>query len=634
MPFIRRSRAAAAVLVPLLASCTADRVVTPVALAVSPGELIVTDQGPPARLFVTSTPAGSLEWQITSAPAWVTVTPSSGRVNRQPVEVAVTANFGNAEPGTYFGRIELVSEGGVASVDVRGTVQPNPAATLSAPSLQFPAGVDSVRVTLTNAGRGTLQWSAAGLPSWLTLSPSNGALQTGQNVQLTARVTRGPLPGGTTTGAFTLQTNAAAGPLNVPVSVDEPATAVAQVSTSLLKYPQGINEETFELRNLGKGPLTWTAQGSAGWMTASPASGTVPVGGSTRIDVTVNRAGLSGAATGTLAVQSNATGGELRLAVEVSAAQPMTGLTLLQHSVVDAEHSPVSGYVVMVSGDPANALHVVDPDFATVRSVALQAAPACVSVEPGGRYAAVCHDGAISYVDLAEMRVVRVYPVATDALDAVAGGNGYVYVFPRQDQWESIHNLNLITGAETESGIIYAGMLGKLHPSGRYLYGAYNGLSPSDYEKFDVRGGPAVGLYDSPYHGDHDMGGNLWFNETGTRLFAPSGNIFRSSEVRTEDMLYVGRLNAGIRSLAHASEAARIFTLSPGNLALLRVNDDQTFAFRGTVSLPQMTVGGQTVAPEGRYVFVNGRGTRVFVLQRGQGTQQWGLAVLPVSSMP
>ncbi|HST59890.1 MAG TPA: hypothetical protein VLK84_14395 [Longimicrobium sp.] len=635
MRSILRGRAAAAALVfLLLGACKGDEVVTPVALAVSPGQLVLTGQNPTGKLYVTTTPVGRLEWRIVDKPEWVTVTPSSGRVDRGPMEVTVTANFGNAEPGTYGGKIEIVSDGGVASVEVRGTVTPNPIATLAPTPVQFAAGVDSLKVTLSNTGRGVMQWTAAGLPSWLTIFPSTGFLQTGQSTQLTARVARRELPGGTTTGSFNIQSNSPAGPLSVPVSVVEPATARAEVSTALLKYPVGINEETFVLRNLGKGPLTWTAEGSAAWMAATPAGGTVPVGGSTTVTATVNRAGLTGAAAGTLTIKSNSTGGDVALSVEVSATQPLSGLTLLSHGVVDAEHSPASGYIAMVATTPANALHVMDPEFATQRSVALAAAPSCVSVEPAGRFAAVCHNGAISYVDLVEMRVVRVYQVSTDALDAVAAGNGYVYVFPRRDQWESIYNIHLATGVETRTGTIYAGMVGRLHPSSQYLYGADNGLSPSDIEKFDLRDGVSQPLYDSPYHGDYEMGGNLWFSETGNRLFAASGNVFRVSETRAEDMRYVGRLNATVRSAAHSTEAARVFTLSSASPAALRVNDDQFYALSGTVPLPQFPLASGTVAAEGRYVFVNRPGTRVFVVARAQGTQQWGVAVLPVSSMP
>lgn len=641
MHLLPRGRLAAALGVPLLlSSCLllgdgdGGTNTNPVALAVSPGQISLSSANPTAKLYVTTTPQGTLDWQITTKPDWVTVTPTSGQVKRQPVEVTVTADFSQREPGVVTDFIDIVSPGGAMRVGILATVSPNPTASLSVPSLQFAAGVDSVKVTLSNSGKGLLQWSTSGLPSWLTVAPASGTLSSGQSVQLTARVARAPLPGGTTTGSFTLQSNSTSGAaLAVPVSVDEPATARAEVNAALLRYPSGVSEQTFVLRNLGKGPLQWTMEPSAAWMLASPSSGTVPVGGSAQVRVTVNRSMVANA-NGAITVKSNSTGGDLPLAVEVSSATPLSGVTVLSHGVSDAEYSPASGQVVMVTGTPSNSLRVIDPEFATQRSVALPAAPACVSVEPQGRYAAVCHNGSVSYVDLAEMRVVRTYSVPTDALDAVAGGNGWVYVFPRRDQWESIHNLNLSSGAVTPSNTIYAGVLAKLHPSGRYIYGADNGLSPSDIEKFDVRTGVSQAMYDSPYHGNYDMGGNLWFSEDGTRVFTRSGNVFRSSEVQSEDLLYMGSLSVGVRSVAHSTAAARVFALSYADPTQVRVHDEDHLNLRGEAALPRFPLPSGTASSRGEYVFVNAAGTRAYVLIRAGDTQLWGLAVMNVASMP
>lgn len=639
MQLFHQGRLAAALCVSLLlSSCTwlgdAGTNSDPVALAASPGDISLSTANPIATFSVTTTRAVPLDWQVTSKPAWVTVTPSSGRVNGQPVQVTVTADLLRREPGVFNDFIDIGSTAGTLRIGILATITPTPVATLSLPSLQFPAGVDSLRVTVTNTGHGLLQWAATGLPSWLTVLPSNGSSESGQSSQFTARVARGALPGGITTGAFTLHTNAASGGVvSVPVSVDEPATPRAEASEAVLRYPSGVSEQSFVLRNRGKAPLQWTADLSAAWMSATPASGAVAAGESTQVRVTVNR-GVVADANGALTVKSNSTGGELQVAVEVSSATPLSGITVLSHGVADAEYSPASGDLVMVTGTPSNSLRVIDPEFATQRSVALPAAPACVSIEPQGRYAAVCHDGAVSYVDLRDMRVVRTYSVPTDAVDAVAGGNGWVYVFPREGQSESIYNLDLSSGAVTQSSSIYAGMRARLHPSGRYLYAANDRLTPSDIEKFDIRTGVARELYDSPYHGDHDMGSELWFSEDATRIFTPAGNVFRSSEVQSEDMLYMGSLSAGARGVAHSSEAGRVFGLFGQDPTQVRVYDEDHFGLRGAAPMPRFPLPSGTADPNGQYVFVNAAGTQVYALVRAGESQQWGLVVMNVASMP
>src|SRR5207247_2440005 len=161
-------------------------------------------------------------------------------------------------------------------------------------------------------------------------------------------------------------------------------------------------------------------------------------------------------------------------------------------------------------------------------AVPLPVAPTAVSVAPGGMTAAAGHNGWVSHVNLSPAAITSTFAVSADVLDVVLAANRYAYAFPRHDQWETIRCINLTTGAETQSGVssIYAGTLAKLHPNGTAIYGADNGLSPSDIEKYDISGGTARYLYDSPYHGDFPMCGDLWISNDGLRIFTRCGNVF------------------------------------------------------------------------------------------------------------
>jgi len=59
----------------------------------------------------------------------------------------------------------------------------------------------------------------------------------------------------------------------------------------------------------------------------------------------------------------------------------------------------------MVSGTPTNQLHVYDPLVDLEQTVELSAFPTSVSISPYGFYAAVGHNGTISYVDLVSKAV-------------------------------------------------------------------------------------------------------------------------------------------------------------------------------------------------------------------------------------
>ena len=327
-----------------------------------------------------------------------------------------------------------------------------------------------------------------------------------------------------------------------------------------------------------------------------------------------------------------------------TATPPIYGLS---HRVVDAEYNAATNKIITISANPSR-LHIIDPETRDEQSIDLPQVPNAVSVRADGLYAAVGHDAWVSYVNLTTRQVEHVYPVTTDVIDLVLASNGWVYVFPRTDQWVSIHSLQLSNGAEyTTGGIIRAGTLVKIHPSGKYIYGANNGLSPSDFEKYDIRSGAATVMYDSPYHGDYAFSGDIWISEDGLRLFARSGNVFRSSEVRAEDMLYAGNLQ-GMTTVAWVTQstaAGRVLALQGVAFGVgtpvseLRVYESAFLAYRGAVALPKFAVpGAGSFISEGRYVFTTTNGQRVYVLVKADNASglalDWGLVVYNMSDLP
>lgn len=297
----------------------------------------------------------------------------------------------------------------------------------------------------------------------------------------------------------------------------------------------------------------------------------------------------------------------------------------LGRHVVDAEFSTTLDRIVMVSESPHEvAIH--DPGTGAETTVALPLPPQCVSVTPDGLHAAVGHAGLISWIDLRAGTLVKTLAVSADVFDVVAGGNGYVYAFPRVDQWEEIHTVEVATGTETLSGIIRAGTRAKLHPGGIAIYGADNGLSPSDIEKYSIAAGTAQYLYDSPYHGDYAMCGNLWIAEDGARIFTACGNVFRSSSLQAEDMRWTGTLAPTGTTLsvrwASDSIAANEIVVLPGTSWYGGGDEDTKVHFHersfmartSTVSLPRIAVGGRAFPVRGRFVFHAGSGQARFVL--------------------
>lgn len=305
----------------------------------------------------------------------------------------------------------------------------------------------------------------------------------------------------------------------------------------------------------------------------------------------------------------------------------------LAFAPIDAEFSDALGRIVVVSTGP-NSLHLYDPETGTDDVVALPTTPTAVSVGPDGTKAVVGHNAFISYVDLVAKTVIATWPVSADALDVVLAGNGFAYVFPRVDQWEQIRCIKLSNGAETlHTGFsIYAGTKAKLQPGAPYVYGANNGLSPSDIEKYVLGSGTASYGYDSPYHGDYPMCGDLWMSDDGGRIYTRCGNVFRTSTTQAQDMLYAGALEGStlIRHADHSAAAARVLVIRdaqtyayppmPNADAVLAIHDATYFSLVSTITLPSFVSNGNAYPGHGRFVFANVAGTKYYVVIQADST--------------
>lgn len=618
-------------------------------LVVTPDTLYIVDSLATARAYLSTDGPGTLDWRVTGKPAWITASPESGQVNQILRTVTLTGAHQGLAVGTHGGTVVFHSNGGEERVYVRFSVREHPLGSLSVANLAFAVGESYKTFNLTNQGTGILSFSIADSAAWLTVSPSSGYLGAGQSRAITASVNRAGLPPGTATAKLDVTWNSEGGPASIPVTMEVPSAPALATSPDSLRYDYFVNAASFVVRNTGNAPLTWNASASAGWVQLASTAGTLAAGDSAVVGATVDRGGLAtGIHTGSITVTSGTlpsrtVGLRLKHFVETK--------WLLSEPLVDAEYSRALNRIVAVTGGSPARLVLIDPEARTLQGVTLPLTAACVAVRPDGQFAAAGHNGYLTYVNLSTMTVQGTFTTTADAIDIVLPQNGWCYVFPRIDQWESIRCVNLSTGAETTSAgySIYAGTLARLHPSGDFIYGANNGLSPSDFEKYDIRSGVASVMYDSPYHGDYSFGGDIWISDDGLRLFARSGNVFRSSTVRAEDMTYNGSLSgaSSLRWVEHSGAAGRVLacagdTYSSTAPPEVRVYESTYLALRGTVPIPPFLVpngqgGGTLYNSSVRYAFFNSAGSRVHVLARAPTSglvNDWAVVSLDASALP
>lgn len=187
-----------------------------------------------------------------------------------------------------------------------------------------------------------------------------------------------------------------------------------------------------------------------------------------------------------------------------------------------------------------------------------------------------------------------------------------------------------------------------MHPSGRKVYGANNGLSPSDIERYNIlNNGVLQYAYDSPYHGDYAMCGNIWPSRDGLRLITRCGNVFRSSDTQGQDMAYNGKLanTNWIVSADHAQATNRIFVLAADQGSGFTFNQAATdlaifeYEFLNPIfrfGLPAFPAGNRQARSFGRFVFASADDSKAIVIVQADPAagvlNDYGIAVMDVTN--
>lgn len=305
---------------------------TPAVLEVAPVKVDFSElegNADPLLKGVTIRNAGGspLNWTATKAngSSWLTVTPASGSgvlpgaTVRPAFQIIVSA--AGLVAGDYSDTVVIGGNASNApvSIPVSFTVEAIPELEVQPLALTFNApegGPDPAlqAITITNQGGGTLAWSAtiAGASPWLRLNVSQGTTESGGSDQIQVVATVGSLLSGTYTDSIEISDGNGI-VLSVFVTLNVNAGRVIQISPDhlILDVPEsGAPHTTLTtLQNVGHGntDLVWSAGTVAGWLMASPASGSLSSGEAIPLSITVDPAGKApGTYVGHILVTGNA----------------------------------------------------------------------------------------------------------------------------------------------------------------------------------------------------------------------------------------------------------------------------------------------------------------------------------------
>ena len=165
----------------LLGSCNKDD--RPAELHTDSQEIVFNKYENVRYFGITNTGNSSMNYQVSSNDAFLTISPSSGILGFNEVaKIEVVANTDILDYGLHTGSILVNSNGGTRYIDVQ-VVKPLPDPAYlwwDIDYIKIPTGDDRDYITLRNDGESALNYQVASSSSWMEFSKTSGSLEPGK----------------------------------------------------------------------------------------------------------------------------------------------------------------------------------------------------------------------------------------------------------------------------------------------------------------------------------------------------------------------------------------------------------------------------------------------------------------------
>lgn len=613
---------------PLVTGCKKNVINT--TLGVS-ADTLIFNESDMKDIYLFTEPAVKCTYKIESIPEWIYVSPASGSFSDGATKwISVISDLTLLSPGTTVDQMIVKSNVGDRTITLIAHKEYPPQFSLP-DTLTFPDGVDTKTLTLKNTDDKNLDYFIYTSSYYININPYEGRLMPGQQVEIEVNIERDQM------------------------SSDEGLCFYINglsyyVTIILENFSYSINEELFvgpdtesatlNITNTGNTGFAYSVEAATDHITLpSSTSGTLAPYQGADITISIDKEAIIADHTEP-SLNVNIDGTVVNVPIVFDRKQ------MLPKDIIDAEYSKAKDIMVYVASDlTLNIYHAANK---TTDVVALSYIPTCVSISLDGTKAVVGHDAHVTYIDLETKQILTVNDISCYALDVVLGSNGWAYAFPKRDQWETIRCIDVTIPNSIEKphtgNSIYAGAVGKLHPSGKYIYDAENGISSMSIEKFDIQNGVANYLYHLSYN--YYAGGNLWFSESGDRIFARNRNVFKASETQGLDLMYNGKINLETNSniiyLDHLERNKSLYIISKGesyndpNPPFIYICNSDNLTFKSKKALESYHVtdsyGEVTAYPaEPYFVFANTNGEEVYVITKAVGSglvHEWAIQEL------
>ena len=260
----------------------------PPGLEVTPSELVFEEGESVHVLSIRNAGSGVLGWALDENVGWLSLSQTQG-VNDADVNVIVQRN--SLAVGVHQTNIEVSSTGGDATVPVT-VIQPatgGPRLNVDRNSLIFYAADSQKSFEVRNIGTGVLDFTITSTASWLTTTPTAGAVASLDTSLIQVDVDRDGLSAGNHHGQIHIASNGGSEVIAVTATVV--TGPVLDVTPSALFLQSQDADASLSVVNAGVDVLTWSIAPDVPWLDVTPASGVTATTDLTTI--TPDRSGLS-----------------------------------------------------------------------------------------------------------------------------------------------------------------------------------------------------------------------------------------------------------------------------------------------------------------------------------------------------
>ena len=216
-------------------------------------------------------------------------------------------------------------------------------------------------------------------------------------------------------------------------------------------------------------------------------------------------------------------------------------------------------------------LHIIYPhkiakhqiNFVTgdMLSVSLGYTSNCIAFGNGEIYVGFGSQGMIGIYDADTLQYRDKIMVGDILSDVAVGHDGYIYISPEDNRIGTPYVRSFSRETKQEVSQLLLHKTGYLEPNpvnnSFVLSSMY--VSPTDLYTIKYDNGKLIEQYDSPYHGDYKIGWRNRISPDGLYIFNSSGNIFKASDAKKEDLKIYIKLNKSFTDVVFDIENDRFY---------------------------------------------------------------------------